>query len=117
MTGEFEALATAGFIEPRLHAEFPGLKLDWLTVPVSTRNSPPEVKYRLRGLSNRYRGGSVVGMRTQPIAHAYRAFFRQVGMDPDDTRIPSEQAAVSRLLLGGFRSRDLIEDALLIALI
>jgi DNA/RNA-binding domain of Phe-tRNA-synthetase-like protein len=56
-------------------------------------------------------------MRTQPIAHAYRAFFHQVGLDPDVTRIPSEQAAVTRLLLGGFKSRDLVDDALLIALI
>jgi DNA/RNA-binding domain of Phe-tRNA-synthetase-like protein len=56
-------------------------------------------------------------MRTQPIPHAYRAFFRQIGLDPDASRIPSEEAAVARLLHGGFRSRDLLSDALLIGLI
>ena len=56
-------------------------------------------------------------MRTQPIPHAYRAFFRQIGLDPDASRIPSEEAAVARLLQGGFRSRDLLADALLIALV
>jgi len=56
-------------------------------------------------------------MRTQPIPHAYRSFFRQIGLDPDASRIPSEQAAVTRLLHGGFRSNSLVEDALLIALV
>src|SRR5207248_5419308 len=79
--------------------------------------SPPAVKQRLKALSNRYRGASVVAMRTQPIPHAYRAFFRQIGLDPDTDRIPSEEAAVARLLYGGFRSSNLVDDALLIALI
>jgi DNA/RNA-binding domain of Phe-tRNA-synthetase-like protein len=117
MSEGLEGITGAGFIEPRLRAEFPGLTLDWVTVAAHNRKSPLEVKQRLRALSNRYRGGSVVAMRTQPIAHAYRSFFHQVGLDPDVTRIPSEQAAVTRLLLGGFKSRDLVEDALLIALI
>ena len=56
-------------------------------------------------------------MRTQPIPHAYRAFFRQIGLDPDATRLPSEEAAVARLLHGGFRSTELLADALLIALV
>ena len=56
-------------------------------------------------------------MRTQPVPHAYRAFFRQIGLDPDASRIPSEEAAVARLLQGGFRSRDLLADALLIGLV
>ena len=56
-------------------------------------------------------------MRTQPIPHAYRAFFRQIGLDPDSNRIPSEEAAVARLLHGEFRSSNLVDDALLIALI
>ena len=68
-------------------------------------------------LSNRLGGASVVAMRTQPIPHAYRAFFRHIGLDPDASRIPSEEAAVARLLQGGFRSNDLISDALLVALL
>jgi DNA/RNA-binding domain of Phe-tRNA-synthetase-like protein len=72
---------------------------------------------RLRELSDRYRGAGVVAMRTQPIPHAYRAFFRQVGLDPDADRIPSEAAAVARLLHGRFESRNGLADALLIALV
>jgi DNA/RNA-binding domain of Phe-tRNA-synthetase-like protein len=58
-----------------------------------------------------------VAMRTQPIPSAYRTFFRQIGLDPDVTRVPSEQAAVMRLLQGHFRASNVIDDALLIGLI
>jgi DNA/RNA-binding domain of Phe-tRNA-synthetase-like protein len=88
-----------------------------MTVEVHPRPSSRSVKQRLRHLSNRFHGGSVVAMRTQPIPHAYRSFYRQVGLDPDATRIPSEEAAVNRLLHGGFRSTGLLSDALLIALV
>jgi DNA/RNA-binding domain of Phe-tRNA-synthetase-like protein len=56
-------------------------------------------------------------MRTKPIPQAFRVFFRQIGLDPDVTRIPSERAAVARLLQGGFRSAGLIADACLVSLI
>ena len=117
MGDELELAATAGFIAPALRAEFPALRLDWLTIECRLCASPPELRGRLAQLSNRYRGANVVAMRTQPVPHAYRAFFRQIGLDPDVTRIPSEQAAVDRLLHGCFRSRDLVADALLVALI
>jgi DNA/RNA-binding domain of Phe-tRNA-synthetase-like protein len=109
--------AAAGFIDPGLATEFPGLRLDWVSAAARRQPSPPAVKERLRTLSNRYRGASVVAMRTQPIPHAYRSFFRQIGLDPDTHRIPSEEAAVLRLLHGGFPSTDLVQDALLIALV
>lgn len=117
MSAESELLAAVGSVEPSVQAEFPGLGLRWMTVAARVRPSPRAVRLRLRGLSDRYRGASVIAMRTQPIPHAYRAFYRQVGMDPDASRIPSEEAAVARLLQGGFRSQDLVNDALLIALI
>lgn len=112
-----ELVAAPGFLEDRVKEEFPGLSLLWLTVAGSVRDSPREVKRRLRELSSRYRGAVVVAMRTQAIPHAYRALFRQLGLDPDVTRIPSEQAAVERLLHGGFVSRNLVDDARLIALV
>lgn len=107
----------SGFVEPRLRAEFPGLRLDFVAAQARKRDSPPELKRRLLDLSSRYRGASVIAMRTQPIPHAYRAFFRQIGLDPDITRIPSEEAAVARLLHGQFRPENLIDDALLLAVI
>jgi DNA/RNA-binding domain of Phe-tRNA-synthetase-like protein len=114
---EVELRAAPGFVEPALQAEFPGLRLDWVIASARLVDSPREVKRRLRSLSNRYRGATVVAMRTQPIPNAYRTFFRHVGLDPDTTRIPSEAAAVQRLLGGGFTPTNLIEDARLIALI
>jgi DNA/RNA-binding domain of Phe-tRNA-synthetase-like protein len=112
-----ERSPATGFIEPDLGGEFPGLRLEWVSSAAHRCASPPAVRRRLRFLSNRYRGANVVAMRTQPIPHAYRVFFRQIGLDPDTTRIPSEEVAVARLLQGEFRSSDLVDDALLIALI
>jgi DNA/RNA-binding domain of Phe-tRNA-synthetase-like protein len=107
----------AGFVAPEVRTEFPGLRLRWVSAPASNGSSPPGLRRRLRSLSDRYRGASVVSMRVQPVPHAFRAFFRQIGLDPDIQRIPSEQAAVSRLLHGQFRSVDLISDARLVALV
>jgi DNA/RNA-binding domain of Phe-tRNA-synthetase-like protein len=112
-----ELSPAAGFVEPHIHDEFPGLRLDWVTVTVRPRGSPPSVVQRLRSLSSRYRGANVVAMRTKPIPQAFRVFFRQIGLDPDVTRIPSEDAAVARLVHGEFRSAGLIADACLVALI
>ncbi len=106
-----------GFVESNLREEFPGLRLLWTGVDARVRGSAPAVRRRLRELSDRYRGAGVVAMRTQPIPHAYRTFFRQVGVDPDAARIPSEAAAVGRLLKGGFETRDALADALLVALV
>ena len=100
-----------------LAAEFPGLELRWTSLTTHGGPSPPELRARLRELADRGRGARVLTMRTQPIAHAYRAFYRHTGLDPDVTRIPSEQAALARLVEGGFRSRGLIPDALLVALV
>jgi DNA/RNA-binding domain of Phe-tRNA-synthetase-like protein len=117
MPEEVELVAAAGFVAPELSAEFPGLRLDWVTAEARPGPSPRDLKRRLRDLSSRYRGANVVAMRTQPIPHAYRTFFHQIGLDPDVKRIPSEQAALHRLLQGQFTSRNLIDDARLIALI
>jgi DNA/RNA-binding domain of Phe-tRNA-synthetase-like protein len=117
MSEGLELTAARGFVEPRLQAEFPGLGLAWMTAERGRRSSPRALRQRLRALSNRIHGASVVTMRTQPIPHAYRSFFRQIGLDPDASRIPSEEAAVMRLLQGGFESRGLLSDALLIALL
>lgn len=106
-----------GFVDREVAAEFPGLRLQWATSDGRRRPSPRPVVRRLQQVANRYRGASVVAMRTKPVPQAYRAFFRQIGLDPDVQRIPSERAALARLLQGGFRSVDLIADACLIALV
>jgi DNA/RNA-binding domain of Phe-tRNA-synthetase-like protein len=106
-----------GFVDPLVTEEFPGLRLRWVTVPAGPGRSPPALRAQLRDLSNRYRGAGVVTMRTKPIPQAFRAFFRQIGLDPDVRRIPAEEVAVARLLQGGFVSVDVVADACLVAII
>ena len=106
-----------GAVDPAVAAELPGLRLDWLAVTVapgltSARSRSPAAE-RLRALSDRYRGATVIAMRTHPIPRAYRTFYRQIGLDPDVEQIPSERAATERLLHGGFRASDAISDGVL----
>jgi DNA/RNA-binding domain of Phe-tRNA-synthetase-like protein len=100
-----------------LRDEFPGLALRYLTVDRGSGRSPREVKERLRQLSNRFTGGEAVNMRQRPIPWAYRVFYRHIGLDPDRTRTPVEQAALDRMKDGGFRSLNLLDDALTIAIV
>jgi hypothetical protein len=79
--------------------------------------SPPEVRQRLRELSNRFRGARAVAIRREPVPAAYRVFFRHIGLEPDVVRTPIEAAVLERMLSGGFRTRGLLEDVLLIALV
>jgi DNA/RNA-binding domain of Phe-tRNA-synthetase-like protein len=117
MTEEVDLHAAAGWIDPRLQAEFPRLALGWVTVPVRLVDTPRELRARLRTLSNGFQGHTVVAIRQQPIGHAYRVFFREIGLDPDVTRTPLERAALARLMHGHFVSRGPLEDALLLALV
>jgi DNA/RNA-binding domain of Phe-tRNA-synthetase-like protein len=114
---EVDLHAASGWIEPRLRAEFPRLGLDWVTAEIPDTGSSRELKGRLRALSNGFQGQTVVAIRQRPVGHAYRVFFREIGLDPDITRTPLEQAALGRLRHGHFVSRGLLEDALLVALI
>jgi DNA/RNA-binding domain of Phe-tRNA-synthetase-like protein len=104
-----------GWIEPDLQAEFPELRLRWIAHDGGSGRTPQEIRERLKTLSNRYTGGKAVHLRQEPIPWAYRVFFRQVGIDPDDHRTPAEQAALDRMKHGSFRSRNLLDDALTIA--
>ena len=117
MNEEVDLYAAPGWIEPRLQAEFPCLALDWVSAELRRRATTHELRARLRDLSNAYRGETVVAIRQRPVGHAYRVFFREVGLDPDVTRIPLEEAALARLLDGHFVSRGLLEDAMLVALV
>jgi DNA/RNA-binding domain of Phe-tRNA-synthetase-like protein len=117
MTGAGTPLA--GWVADDVAAEFPGLRLLAVDVTLDTApgSSPRDVRDRLRALSSRVRGSQAIVQRQQPIPHAYRVFFRQVGLDPDTTRTPAEEAVLARLLHGEFRSRSLLDDALTIALV
>ena len=106
---------TRGYVDATLHAEFPELGLVYTDVPVRPQKSPPPVRARLRLASDRFTGPKAVVLRQQPIPWAYRVFFRHVGIDPDERRTPIEAIALERMRAGGFQSRNLVDDALLLA--
>lgn len=106
-----------GWIDRDVEAEFPGLRLHSVAVDARPGRSPRALKGQLRLLSDRFHGAQAITMRNAPIPHAYRVFFRGVGMDPDSTRTPIEAAALERLRQGGFQARNLVDDSLLIALV
>jgi DNA/RNA-binding domain of Phe-tRNA-synthetase-like protein len=106
---------TQGFVDAALAAEFPELGLVYTEVPVSPRRSPQAVRARLRIASDRFTGAKAVTLRQQPIPWAYRVFFRHVGIDPDERRTPIEAIALERMRAGGFKSQNLVDDALLLA--
>ena len=107
-------LTVAG-CEERLQAEFPALRLVYTAVDAVSGRSPEPVHDRLRTMSNRITGAVAVQLRQEPVPWAYRVFFRQVGIDPDERRPPVEQIVLDRLQAGGFRSRNLLDDAITIA--
>ena len=68
-------------------------------------------------LSDRFSGGQAINLRHQPIPWAYRVFYRHIGLDPDVQRTPVEELALERMKQGGFKSHNLLDDALTIAII
>ncbi len=107
-----------GWIEAELAAEFPELRL--ATVGVACPGggkSPDGVRQQLRWASDRMNGAKAIKLRRDPIPSAYRVFYRLVGLDPDQTLTPIEQAALGRLFHGDYRSEGLVDDALLLGLV
>jgi len=117
-----QAEPLVGWCAREVEEELPSLRLLFADVHVGRRGSltggsPPDIRARLRELSNRFRGARAVGVRREPIPAAYRVCFRHIGLDPDVVRTPLEAALLERMLRGGFLSGGLLEDVLLIALL
>jgi DNA/RNA-binding domain of Phe-tRNA-synthetase-like protein len=110
-----EPLPEQGWVAPHVAEEFPGLGIAWVEVEGRQAASPEPVRRRLRDLSDRFYGAHAIHMRERPIPWAYRVFFRQIGLDPDQTRTPIEQLALDRLHDGAFVARGMPADALTIA--
>jgi DNA/RNA-binding domain of Phe-tRNA-synthetase-like protein len=107
-----------GWVDAELAEELPELTL-WSLVAGAPplRRSPPELRARLGLLATRMRGAEAVELRRRPVPHAYRVFFRQIGLDPDDERTPVEEATMRRLMHGGFESQGALADAMLLAVV
>ena len=109
--------AELGWVDAQVAEEFPKLRVWQLRVEATDGPSPPELRERLRLLSDRFHGAKAISMRREPVPHAYRVFFRHIGIDPDDERTPVEAAALARLTHGGFRSSGRLADGLLLAVV
>jgi hypothetical protein len=108
-----------GWCEREVQTELPGLSLMHLRAVVGAvgRSSPPGLRRRLHELSSRWAGPHAINLRQRPVPAAYRVFFRHIGLDPDISPTPIEEAMLGRMLQGGFISSNVLADALLIALV
>lgn len=106
-----------GLVALALREELPGLGLSYVVVERGSGRSPAAVKQRLALLSDRFSGPQAIVLRQQQIPWAYRVFFRHIGLDPDRTLTPVEAAALQRMKHGKFRSQNLLDDALTIAIV
>ena len=106
-----------GWIDSAVAEELPKLRLWDMRIEARDGPSPRAMRERLRLLSDRFHGAKAIAMRREPVPHAYRVLFRHLGIDPDEDRTPIEAAALARLRHGGFQSRGLLADALLLAVV
>jgi DNA/RNA-binding domain of Phe-tRNA-synthetase-like protein len=112
---EWEVAPVTGWIDPTLAEEFPGLSVVTSTIESEIGKSSPELRERLRSLSDSFTGAKAVAMREKPIPWAYRVFYRHIGLDPDTVRTPIEQLVFERIHDGGFATQGRVGDALTIA--
>jgi DNA/RNA-binding domain of Phe-tRNA-synthetase-like protein len=112
-----EAVPETGWVAPELREELPGLALRYLLVERGSGRSPRHVKERLRELSDRVSGAQTINLRHQSIPWAYRVFYRHIGLDPDEQPTPVEELALERMKGGRFASKNLLDDALTIAIV
>jgi DNA/RNA-binding domain of Phe-tRNA-synthetase-like protein len=106
-----------GRVSGALQREFPGLHLRYAVVEARPGRTPAGVRQRLRYLASRLHGQRALNLRREPIASAYRVFYRHIGLDPDEVRTPIEAIVLERLRVGGFRSHGVVDDALTIAIV
>jgi DNA/RNA-binding domain of Phe-tRNA-synthetase-like protein len=112
-----EPLVRRGEVAPALVEEHSGLWLAWTEVEATPGPTPRDLAARLRGLADRMGGAQAIALRGRDVPHAYRVFFRHVGLDPDVVRTPVEAVALRRLEEGGLHARGLVEDALTVAVL
>jgi DNA/RNA-binding domain of Phe-tRNA-synthetase-like protein len=109
------AAPEAGWVAPELSEEFSGLGLRYLVIERGSGKTTREAKQRLKDLSDRFTGAEAINLRHKPSPWAYRVFYRHIGLDPDEQPTPIEALALERMKQGGFKSKNLLDDALTIA--
>ena len=106
-----------GWVADDVSADFPALGLVSLEVKLTDPPDAKLLKDRLTALETYVSGPIARELPTRPVTGAYRIFFRQIGLDPDQTPTPLERRLTRRLLEGRFKDRGLLSSALLIAMV
>jgi DNA/RNA-binding domain of Phe-tRNA-synthetase-like protein len=112
-----EPTVRSGLVAPALAAEHPGLWLAWTDVEAKPGPTPPDLRRRLAAMADRIRGADASALRGREVPHCYRVFFRHVGLAPDVVRTPVEAVMFRRLWDGGLLPRNLVDDALTVAVL
>ena len=103
-------------VEAGLAAEFPGLAIEARRCS-GPATPEPGVGERLDLIAGRIRGATAIEMRREPVPAAYRALYRQLGLDPDAELPPAEAAVARRLFDGGVKPSGPLAAALELAVL
>jgi DNA/RNA-binding domain of Phe-tRNA-synthetase-like protein len=106
-----------GLVSPAVAEEHPGLWLAWTEVETAGGSTPRELRERLRRMADRIHGAEAIALRQRDVPHAYRVFFRHIGLEPDVVRTPIEAVILRRMTEGGLSPQGLIADALTVAVL
>ena len=98
-----------------LRAEFPELAIWTATMEAGPGPSPAPLARRLKRMRERLSAARATGVRDESTPWAYRVFARRLGVRPEATHSPAEEAALQRVGPEGVESRGLPDDALLMA--
>lgn len=104
-------------IDADLAQDFPTLAVLFATQEVGGRAYRRAAKERLGRLSDRIGGDLAAAMRQQAVPGAFRAFARQIGLDPDADGLPLERALTARIRAGRFVSGGALEDPCTVAML
>lgn len=104
-----------GTIALDLSDEFDDLELLYIAAEGGEQRTPRELKQTVREVTDRFRVAHAPALRYKRTPSAYRAFYRQLGVDPDVVRSPLDVALLDRLRQGRFRPRGLVHDSMLMA--
>ena len=104
-----------GWVADEVSADFPALGLVSLPVTLDAKPDARLLKDRMTALEAYVSGQVVRELASRHVTGAYRVFFRQIGLDPDQTPTPLERRLAQRILEGRFKDRGLLSSALTIA--
>jgi DNA/RNA-binding domain of Phe-tRNA-synthetase-like protein len=104
-------------IDSDLAQDFPMLAVLYATRDIGGRVYRRASKERLGLLSDRIGGELVASMRQEAVPGAFRAFARQIGLDPDADELPLERTLMTRIRAGRFVPDSAIEDPCTVAML